>query len=81
MIDRTQTRHSLRRNFPVLARFRYVFEKLGEFSGIIFSPWTETNCIFVVLSVLGFIVLRWVQILRLRLAPPETSNDPVLSCL
>ena len=31
VIDRTQTRHSLRRNFPVLARFRYVFEKLGEF--------------------------------------------------
>lgn len=29
--DRTQTRHSLRRNFPVLARFRYLFEKLGEF--------------------------------------------------
>ena len=33
-VDRTQTRHSLRRNFPVLARFRYLFEKLGEF----FSP-------------------------------------------
>ena len=31
VVDRTQTRHSLRRNFPVLARFRYLFEKLGEF--------------------------------------------------
>ena len=31
VIDRTQTRHSLRRNFPVLARFRFVFGKLGEF--------------------------------------------------
>lgn len=31
LIDRRQTRHSLRRNFPVLARFRYLFEKLGEF--------------------------------------------------
>ena len=29
--DRTQTRHSLRRNFQELARFRYLFEKLGEF--------------------------------------------------
>ena len=31
VIDRRQTQHSLRRNFPVLARFRYLFEKLGEF--------------------------------------------------
>ena len=32
VVDRTQTRHSLRRNFPVLALgFRYLFEKLGEF--------------------------------------------------
>jgi glutamate synthase domain-containing protein 2 len=31
VIDRLQTQHSLRRNFPVLARFRYLFEKLGEF--------------------------------------------------
>lgn len=31
VIDRFQTTHSLRRNFPVLARFRYLFEDLGEF--------------------------------------------------
>ena len=31
IVDRLQTQHSLRRNFPVLARFRYLFEKLGEF--------------------------------------------------
>ena len=31
VVDRLQTQHSLRRNFPVLARFRYLFEKLGEF--------------------------------------------------
>ena len=30
-IDRLQTRHTLRRNFPLLARFRYLFEDLGEF--------------------------------------------------
>ncbi len=29
--DRRQTRHTVRRNFPVLGRFRYVFEHLGEF--------------------------------------------------
>lgn len=31
VIYRFQTTHSLRRNFPVLARFRYLFEDLGEF--------------------------------------------------
>ncbi|ASP38681.1 FMN-binding glutamate synthase family protein [Bacterioplanes sanyensis] len=29
--DRRQTRHTVRRNFPVIGRFRYVFEHLGEF--------------------------------------------------
>jgi glutamate synthase domain-containing protein 2 len=31
VIDRVQTRHAIRRNFPVVARFRYLFEHLGEF--------------------------------------------------
>ena len=26
LIDRNQTRHALRRNYPLLARFRYLFE-------------------------------------------------------
>ena len=30
-IDVTQTKHAVRRNFPVIGRFRYLFEKLGEF--------------------------------------------------
>jgi glutamate synthase domain-containing protein 2 len=29
--DVTQTRHTIRRNYPVLGRFRYLFEYLGEF--------------------------------------------------
>ncbi|MBV1901664.1 MAG: FMN-binding glutamate synthase family protein [Kordiimonadaceae bacterium] len=29
--DRSQTESTLRRNYPVLARFRYIFEHLGEF--------------------------------------------------
>ncbi|PCI47092.1 MAG: FMN-binding glutamate synthase family protein [Thalassobium sp.] len=29
--DRHQTRHTVRRNFPVIGRFRYLFEHLGEF--------------------------------------------------
>lgn len=30
-IDRNQTAHAVRRNYPVIGRFRYVFEHLGEF--------------------------------------------------
>ncbi|MCA8836361.1 MAG: FMN-binding glutamate synthase family protein [Proteobacteria bacterium] len=31
IIDRTQTTHAIRRNYPVIGRFRYLFEHLGEF--------------------------------------------------
>jgi len=31
IIDITQTKHAIRRNFPVIGRFRYLFERLGEF--------------------------------------------------
>ena len=31
VIDITQTRHAIRRNFPVIGRFRYIFENMGEF--------------------------------------------------
>ena len=30
-VDRLQTQHAVRRNFPVIGRFRYFFEHLGEF--------------------------------------------------
>ncbi len=31
IVDVTQTRHAIRRNYPVVGRFRYFFEHLGEF--------------------------------------------------
>lgn len=31
VIDRNQTKQSIRRNFPVIGRFRYLFEHIGEF--------------------------------------------------
>lgn len=31
VIDVTQTKHTVRRNFPVIGRFRYFFEHIGEF--------------------------------------------------
>ncbi len=31
VLDVSQTRHAIRRNYPVIGRFRYLFERLGEF--------------------------------------------------
>lgn len=31
VIDKTQTKHAIRRNYPVIGRFRYLFEQIGEF--------------------------------------------------
>ena len=31
IVDVTQTEHAIRRNFPVIGRFRYLFETLGEY--------------------------------------------------
>lgn len=31
IVDTRQTRHAVRRNYPVIGRFRYLFEHLGEF--------------------------------------------------
>lgn len=31
VVDKLQTRHAIRRNFPLIGRFRYLFEQLGEF--------------------------------------------------
>ena len=31
LIDVNQTKHTIRRNYPVIGRFRYLFEHLGEF--------------------------------------------------
>ena len=31
VVDVTQTKHTIRRNYPVVGRFRYIFEHMGEF--------------------------------------------------
>ena len=31
ILDVTQTKHAIRRNYPVIGHFRYIFERLGEF--------------------------------------------------
>ena len=37
IIDIMQTRHAIQRNYPVVGRFRYFFEHLGEFFRQYFS--------------------------------------------
>jgi len=31
VVDVTQTKHTIRRNYPIVGRFRYIFEHMGEF--------------------------------------------------
>ena len=31
VVDKTQTKHAIRHNYPVIGRFRYLFEDLGEY--------------------------------------------------
>ncbi|WP_404400798.1 FMN-binding glutamate synthase family protein [Idiomarina seosinensis] len=31
VVDKIQTRHTIRRNYPFVGRFRYIFERMGEF--------------------------------------------------
>lgn len=31
LVDRIQSKHAIRRNYPIIGRFRYMFEHLGEF--------------------------------------------------
>jgi glutamate synthase domain-containing protein 2 len=31
IVDKTQTKHAIRRNYPLIGRFRYLFEQVGEF--------------------------------------------------
>ena len=67
--------------FPYWRAFVMCLRNWASFSGNIFSPWIERNCRLIALSARGFIVPQRVQIPRLRLAPPGTSNDPGLLCL
>ena len=55
VVDRLQTQHSLRRDFPVLAHFRYLFEKLGEFFRQYFLSWIQKSCYLIVPSAVGCI--------------------------
>ena len=44
VVDRTQTKQTIRRNFPVIGRFRYLFEHLGEFFRQYFFAMDREDC-------------------------------------
>ena len=55
IVDKRQHTHAIRHNYPVIGRFRYLFEKQGEFLGSTFLRWTEKRCLLIELSEAGFI--------------------------
>ncbi|GIT39515.1 MAG: hypothetical protein Ct9H300mP8_07110 [Gammaproteobacteria bacterium] len=44
VLDRVQKKQAIRRNFPVIGRFRYWFEHLGSFFDNIFLHSTARKC-------------------------------------
>ena len=45
VIDRTQTKHAVRRNFPVMGRFRYLFVSIAASCRPMENPCPWTSCI------------------------------------
>ena len=44
VIDKRQTSHTIRRNYPVIGRFRYAFEHIGKFFRPYFFAGTGRRC-------------------------------------
>lgn len=44
LVDVLQTKHAIRRNYPVIGRFRYLLEHLGIFFANISLPWIAKKC-------------------------------------
>ena len=73
IIDVTQKTHAIRRNYPVIGRFRYLFERPGgNFFVSTSSPWTGRSCLLTAPSDHGVIGLRRILIIQLLLVQLET---------
>ena len=79
--DKTQTESTLKRNYPVIARFRYLFEHLGEFFRQYFFALDREKCRLTGQSVPGFTGPRKMWILQLRLVLPVISGPQARSIL
>ena len=71
IIDVTQKKQAIRRNFPVIGRFRYLFETLGEFFRQYFLPWTGKNYLLIEHNVFGFIAPLKMFLTRVLLVRPK----------
>ena len=71
--DVTQTKDAIRRNFPVIGRFRYFFTKLGESSASTSLLRTARNCRSTEPSVIGSAGLRPALTTRQRSAQHAIS--------
>ncbi len=56
--DVMQTKQAVRHNYPVVGRFRYFFEKMGEFFRQYFLPSIGKNFPLIAPSVVGYIGRR-----------------------
>jgi len=57
IIDVTQTKQAVRRNFPIVGRFRYLFENMGKFFRQYFFAMDRRNYPLIALNVVGYIAL------------------------
>jgi len=73
VVDITQTKHAIRRNYPVIGRFRYYFEELGEFFRQYFSQWIARKCRSIGRRGHGYIGRRKASTIRSRSDPHEMS--------
>lgn len=74
IIDSTQKKHAIRHNFPVIGRFRYWFEHLGEFFRQYFFSMDREELPLIALSAPGFIEQRKISVAHRLLVPPAIST-------
>jgi len=71
VVDITQTSQTIRRNYPVIGRFRYFFEHLGEFFRQYFFALDREELPSIALSAHGYTVLPR------TLIPPWRLDQPI----
>ncbi|CAM3046216.1 hypothetical protein MOVI109754_13885 [Moritella viscosa] len=68
IVDKRQTKQAIRHNYPVIGRFRYLFEKQGEFFRQYFLHKIVKKCLSTELNGLGFIARQKMLTAPSRLA-------------
>lgn len=71
ILDVTQNKQAIRRNYPVIGRFRYLFETLGEFFRQYFLQWIEKSSLLTAHSEHGYIERQKMCLIHEGLVLPE----------